>query len=257
MKKRIYVLLAVSCFILAFTACSKDDDDNPAFTPDGKRLVSKMVYEFNDLRYEESWKDEFTFSYNGEGKMTRIEEYCDYLNGHWEKEVCDISWKDKEIQMTFTESAEGEPTGKYSYTGKLNAEGYVVSGIYYYDGDAKDYSYSYTYNSSGNLISEKRDDGSGSEIYTWQDGNCVRIGSGSQNTCTFGTDENKANIDFVLFLRTCDLEFLTGRFGKGSRMLPTMVEQSFYDYVLDDEGYVTAVKGRDSILDVTVTVTYN
>lgn len=255
MRKKNYVLLAVFCFILAFTACSKDDDDNgPGFAPDGKRLVSKMVYE--DRTSGDDWKDEFTFSYNGEGKMTRIEEYTDYLDGYWKKEVYDISWNDKDIQMTFTESAEGEQTVKDSYTGKLNAEGYVISGVHHDEEGDEDYSYNYTYNSNGNLISVKEEDRE-AEIYTWQDGNCVGISYyyNSQNTCTFGTDENKANIDFVLFLRTCDLEFLSGWFGKGSRMLPTMVEQSFYDYVLDDEGYVTAVKSRDGMS--TVTVTYN
>lgn len=72
-NKWIY-LIVVSVSVISFAACSDDDDDVPAFSKDGKRLVKSLTYVGEDIRkVNADYPTQANFKYNGEGQMTEIE----------------------------------------------------------------------------------------------------------------------------------------------------------------------------------------
>lgn len=267
MREKNYVLLAVFCFILAFTACSKDDDDNgPAFAPDGKRLV-KSIIGTSVGEYSNERRDYF-FSYNGDGQITVFESKWTYMSDELDKECTDtervtysVSGKNLTVVTNYVDGEDSEYSD--TYTGKfiLNGDGYVESGEEI-DVDEDEFTYKYYYDNTRHL--EKLDytrngRNEGPIYFIWEKENLVK---GVYNrTYTYFDKENKGNIDLAdlcgeIWVLGFDRSYLgmVEYLGKRSKYLMKSTGEINFTYEYDSEGYVTKVTVVDKDVNDSVYV---
>lgn len=266
MKHLMLCLLALS-FSAVFTACDKDDDGNgPAFSKDGKRLVKKIT--MTDEKQSDE-KDELTFSYDGNGKITVIEYTSTYISEEKETKCTDIdrytysvSGKTLKVVNTYTDGEDSEYSGTYGGTFTLNDDGLVISGE---ETDSDDDKFVYTNTYSNDLyltqIEYTRNGGAKEYInYTRSNGDITK---GVYNrTYTYCDEENKANIDFAgidSFMLGYDRSNLglTGYLGKQNKHLLKATQGETYTYKFDKEGYVTEFTVTSTDGTLTYQISYN
>lgn len=250
MKKWINGVFTVICLVLIFTACKDDDDNRPAFAPDGKRLVRSIVgicEKFPDEKFE------CVFSYNSDGRIVGIERKYTYMSEDLNKKCTDteqvtfsVSGKELTVVTNYTDGEYAKYSG--TFTGKfvLNEDGYMESGEEV-DEDEDAFTYKCYYDDIRHL--EKLDytrngRNEGPVYFTWNNGNLVKGVYG--NTYTYWDKENKANIDFsevyqdiwVLGYDRSNLG-LVGYLGIKSKQLMKSGDDHSFTYEYDSEGYVT------------------
>ena len=233
--KWIIIPLIFSGWTFILLSCSKDDNDGPAFSKDGKKLVSKIEA---NLKNDDGadWKETATFKYNNNGELIRLEVYADYLDGDWEKEVYNYKRSGNEMKITgsYTKYYDREKEeAKISLTATLDEEGQIVK-IEGYDG-YDEWSETYSY-SDGYLVMAN-----GQEVI-WEGGNIV---SSQGNFFSYGKYENKTNLEFIAILESVFGELgleMTGYTGKVSKNLPETGNGTKYEYTLDKKGDVSEIK---------------
>lgn len=257
-------------FLQAFVACSDDDDNGPAFSKDGKRLVRSITYDGWEAEGE---KGVYYFKYNGEGQMIRVELRTTYASDEDERTYTDTEY--------YTYSLSGNKlTAKYVYNDSeypedseheegvftLNEDGFVAEGEIRNDYEYAENSYAYRcfYNDDRQLIRTECPAHNATQEYFWENGNYVRIRSGLVFTYTYYDIENKTNIDFgsILYgtegLGDDDLYLnIAGYLGKTSRNLLKSTDYTQYSYEFDEEGYVTKVTETSRDTRWTYTISYN
>lgn len=136
MKRILNIILAAALVCGAATACEKDGGNNGG---GGDDTVNARMTGYSITA--DGWTDYFEFTYNAEGKVSKIEQY--YLDEG--TEVTDKEWNlaYNGNTISLTGYAEGTFTlGENGYVSK-----YVVGGV----------TYDYTYNNGGFLTQIKQD----------------------------------------------------------------------------------------------------
>lgn len=258
----------VACiFSLAFVACSDDDDNGPAFSKDGKRLVHSISYDYWETDGE---KGVYYFKYDGEGRMTGVEWRGTYFDDDDERTYTFTSY------YTFSVSG-NKLTVKYSDNKGteyeegnfvLNKDGFVSEGELRenYDGEEEVSYYRCFYNSDRQLIRTECPLHNGVVEYSWEAGNHVRTSYGYSPRYTYYDIENKCNIDFGGTILSADglgdddlFLGAAGYLGKMSRnLLKSEVGFCRYSYEFDEEGYVTEItEEEDDDIRNTYIIKYN
>ncbi len=248
-----YLMLCATALIFSFifTSCS-DDDDEPKVSPDGKRLVSKI--KFNYANNDEEGNGEFLFSYDKSGKITAIEKKCSYLLEETheryteiERYTYSVSGNELTVKYVYEDEEYPEYNGTYGGTFTLNDKGFVVSGEEI-DSDEDEFTYTCYYDDEDYLTKmECTRNGRRDEItnYIWEDGDIVRGIYGDRPT--YYEEENKANIEFAGFLGGWmlgyDRSYLgsIGYLGKMNKHLCKTIDENEKCTYSFDDGYVTKV----------------
>ena len=253
MKKLTWMVGAMLCAMMCFTACSDDDDNNGGGNGNGAGNGGSgvEVKERKLVRVEEQEGNDGTkyithFAYDSEGRLSKITESPE--DGSYENEKT-VTYGDGRITVA----------GEYEedvYV--LNGDGYVQTLSYDYEEDREDctYTYSngylsqitYTYyrNEDGEWVKEEDSD---TEEYVVSDGNLSKVFSNDYNeeyemTVEMSSTPNNMNIDYLYdqWLGS-ENEFLLCIAGKRYRNLPARVtdgdDVTTYEYTVDGDGYVT------------------
>jgi len=249
-----YFMLCITALIFsfAFTSCS-DEDDGPNLSPDGKRLVSKIKFNYDN---DEDSNGEFLFSYDKSGKITAMEIKYSYLSEETHKRYSEVerytysvSGNKLTVKYVYEDEEYPEYNGTYGGTFTLNDKGFVVSGEEI-DSDEDEFTYTCYYDDEDYLTKmECTRNGRRDEItnYIWDDGDIVRGIYGDRST--YYEEENKANIEFAGLLGTWmlgyDRSYLgsVGYLGKMNKHLCKTNNSdgiNKYTYSFDD-GYVTKI----------------
>lgn len=251
----LFVFLSLVC---VFSSCKDDDGNGPAFDSKGKRLVKEIIWTSVDD------SEKFTFSYNGEGQLTRLA--ISSMEGEEYEDITTFSVKNNILTAKWDLKDEDEPETSVG-TFILNEDGYVVSGTEVEDYDRKDtlkYTCEYDTDRFLTKMSEKKSDRISTDYYTHNaQGDYTKATRGSY---TYYEDkENKANIDFyeihdsVLGNDSFYLG-LAGYLGKTNKHLVKSTSGSggsTITYKFDDEGYVIEFIVKDYGEDEVYKVSYN
>lgn len=249
-----YLVLCITAlvFSLTFTSCS-DDDDEPIVSQNGKRLVSKI--KFNYSNDEDDGQGEYIFSYDKSGKITAMEIKYSYLSEETHKRCTDVerytysvSGNKLTVQCVYEDGEYPEYNGIYGGTFMLNDNGFVISGEEI-DEDEDEFTYTCYYDDEDHLsrMEYTRNGYEGIINYIWNDGDISRGIDGSQNT--YYEEENKANIEFLgldKWLLGYDRSYLgsIGYLGKMNKHLCKTHKEDGevgkYTYSFD-HGYVTKI----------------
>lgn len=247
-----YLMLCATALIfsLTFTSCS-DDDDEPNLSPDGKRLVSKIKFNYDND--DEDSNGEFLFSYDKSGKITAMEIKYRYFSEETHKRYTEterytysVSNNKLTVKCVYEDEEDPEYNGTYGGTFTLNDKGFVVSGEEI-DSDEDEFTYTCYYDKEDYLTKmECTRNGRQDEItnYIWDDGDIVRGIYGDRST--YYEEENKANIEFAGLLGAWmlgyDRSYLgsVGYLGKMNKHLCKTTDNDKYTYSFED-GYVTKI----------------
>jgi hypothetical protein len=234
MKKLFYVLALVAVASFAFTGCKKGE-------PEGNKVVKRLTHllaYYSQTGTEpnaEQGVDDFTISYNADGKIAKIERP-------------DRSWTFSYEGNVITAAYVKEGSAKNPYVFTLGSNGYVASFV-----DYENKSYTCEYDAEGHLTKTTKNGEKKSELQ-WENGNLKKFSRYESSKWewkeqTFLAEDNiggvfpdcddKAGIDRWMFE--------IGLFGKPSKKL---VDQAAWEtselsavqtYKKDADGYVTLV----------------
>lgn len=250
MKHLLLCLLALGTAAV-FTACDDDDDNNGSgnTTKDGKRMVSKITTTYK--AYPED-KDEMTFTYDKDGRITAIKGTGTYLSKDKEKKCTDtddytytVTGKTLKVTNAYVDGETGEDSSTSEGTFTLNDDGFVISGE---ETDSDDDKYVYTNTYSDNYLTQiKYTINGGAEqqiVYSRTNGDITK----GVHVYTYYDEENKANIDFANLDHTLGIDDfflgLTGYLGKQNKHLVKTIKRGMdseetFTYKFDKDGYVT------------------
>lgn len=239
MNKRFSVLsltlgLLVSSF--AFTACGSDDDDNAGGGGKGgstKRIVKMVVTEWD-------WKAESSFSYDAQGRVTRI--VCNETGTY--PRVSETNYQYSEEHIISKEVAESPGyTSNITHTYTL-ASGLIVKEIEEQNG--RKTTTTYSYDDNGYLASLSTWDSStqsSTKSFVWENGNLTQLDSRKWTYSSTPWPQGMifyykgSNIDYILQA--------TGFFGKMSKMMPSSYDSGdksgwSFEYAVSN-GYITTM----------------
>ena len=241
MKNLLWATLAmVMCL---FTACSDDDDEKmpqgPTITFAGK-LPSRV--------------GNYSFVYDENGRCIQVKSGS-YVYGEIDYDKGLLISEDEEANVSF--NSKGYITGlSASWNYKEDGDSYKGSGkiSFSYNGDGQLVSYSESSNESGkeNGVSFSYK-GSFKAIYTWKDGNLVKVVTKEESTedgevseygstCTleYGDQKNElgqytVGLADVLDMEDADVFAYVGMLGKASAYFPVSYTEEWYEREGDEE----------------------
>ena len=249
--KKSYLILSLMFGLLvsaAFTACGSDDDDNAGGGGKGgstKRIV-KMV------ETEGDWKAESSFSYDAQGRVTRI--VCNETGTH--PRVSETNYQYSEEHIISKEVAESQGyTSNTTYTYTL-ASGLIVKENKEQNGSKKTTTYSYDDNGYlASLSTWGSSTQSSTKSFVWENGNLTQLDSRKWTYSSTPWPQGMmfyykgSNIDYILQA--------TGFFGKMSKMMPSSYDSGdksawSFEYAVSN-GYITTmtIVNKDGDKDVT------
>lgn len=267
MKHLLLCLLALGTAAV-FTACDDDDDNNGSgnTTKDGKRMVSKITTTYK--AYPED-KDEMTFTYDKDGRITAIKGTATYLSEDKQKKCTDtddytytVTGKTLKVTNTYVDGETGEDSGTFGGTFTLNDDGFVISGEET-DIDNDKYVYTFTYSENYLAKIEYTRNGGAEQpiIYSRTNGDITERG----HTYTYYDEENKANFDFANLDHVLGVDEsylgLTGYLGKQNKHLVKTIKRGMdleetFTYKFDKDGYVTEFTSTSQDGEFTYQISY-
>lgn len=237
--------LLAGILALALPGCGNDDDE-VSVSPDGKRLVSKIICIDNSGKDNDSYT--LSFGYTQEGVVNLIK--AEDSEGNWESYTYTEANGQLDVTNTYRYADEdGIASGTDHIRCDLNGSGYVTK----LNGEDSDYTFVYTYEyDAAGYCTAYSYNGRQQRTYTHPDGNVTDGGDSSPEKYTYSSVENKANLDLLhLFAQTYAEDdyylALTGRIGKPAKNLLASMERygSKYahnlKYEFDKDGYVTDI----------------
>lgn len=249
--KKIFMLL-VACVAIMFVSCSKDDNgDNSGTTnKNGKKLVSKIIYD--NIEGYDSEDYEINFSYDSKGNVSGTTEIWTY-NGNSSKGTTTIKREGNKITMTEIDLKDEDID--YTWYTLDDAERAIKV-------EWGDESSTFTYDNEGQLKTrhDNSDDYYSSTFsYIWKQGNIVSkketevSKSGDERITTTNYEyytqyENNISIDFTW--ETYGAYYMESYFGKTNKNLIKSVSYypnsdyssvDEYEYEFDGD-YVSTVK---------------
>lgn len=267
MKHLLLCLLALGTAAV-FTACDDDDDNNGSgnTTKDGKRLVSKITTTYK--AYPED-KDEMTFTYDKDGRITAIKGTATYLSEDSSKKCTDtddytysVSGKTLTVVNTYIDGEDGELTGTYGGTFTLNDDGFVISGEETdIDNDKLVYTNTYSDNYLTQIEYTRNNEAKQKIAYSRTNGDITK----GVHTYTYYDEENKANIDFANLDHALGIDQsflgLTGYLGKQNKHLVKTIKRGMdleetFTYKFDKDGYVTEFTSTSQDGEFTYQISY-
>lgn len=256
-------LLALVTVGVTFSACSDDDDDNgPAFNPQGKRLVSRIYGENPD---DPDDTEDVSFKYNGEGEITTIDWKSSFYSDDLDrkcaiKEHFTFSVSGSKLKIVHKYEDEEDPSANSTDNGEflLNEDGYIESGEETFDDSEFTYEFTYDGDYLAKEVYKEDDRYSRSIYYNWDNGDIV---SGNYSP-SYYDKVNKANIDFgdmeyTLLGNTCSYLEFTGFLGRHNKHLVKSISSTTFKYEYDDEGYVTKFTTKEGGFTYVYKVSYN
>lgn len=241
MKNLLWATLAmVMCL---FTACSDDDDDKipqgPTITYAGK-LPSRI--------------GNYSFVYDDNGRCIQIKSGS-YVYGEIDYNKGLLITDDEEAKVSF--NSKGYITGiSASWSYKEDGDSYKGSGkiSFSYNGKGQLVSYSESSSESGKEDGESFSyKGTYKSVYTWQDGNLVKVvteevdtedgevsEAGSTCTIEYGDQKNElgqytVGLSDVLDMEDADIFAYVGMLGKASSYFPVSYTEKWYERDTEQE----------------------
>ena len=226
MKK--ILLLALPLMVMCFASCEKDKGN------DGNS-VQKLIKEISWI--EDGYSVVRTYEYDTKGRIIKMIETWD--EGETEMSESTVEYEGNTVTESF-KWKEG-PTDVWNNEGKdiyyLDNNGYVIKYESIYEGEI---SSSVTYEYENGYL--KREVGSMTEEYEWQNGDIVRD---SNRKIQYLENEDKMNVNFlnysadisgtgIKFPGTCSKHLMSG-YGNDSQW-------NNRTYEFDSEGYPTKIR---------------
>lgn len=243
--KKIFMLL-VACVAMVFVSCSKDDDEDGGTTnKDGKKLVSKIIY--NEVDGYDTDISEYNFTYDSEGNVSEVVESYTRRN-ETSRYITTIKRNGNKVTMT---ELDLEDQSKYYTWCTLDDAGRVIK-----EEDNDNSLTTFTYDNLGQLIKIiTPDEDDCNREYTWKQGNMTNSkhwhinSSGekydnSETVYEYTQHANNINIDFTW--ESWGSFYMDTYFGKTNKNLIKSYTESDgdkgeYEYEFDGD-YVSTIK---------------
>lgn len=213
MNKRLSILsLMLGLFVSAtlFTACGGDDDDNGGGNGGSSKRIVKVI------ETEGDWKAESSFSYDAQGRVTRI--VCNETGTQPRTSETNYQYSEGQIiSKKVSESQNNTSTITYTYT---LANGLIVKEVKEQNSSKKTTTYSYDDNGYlASLSTWGTNTQSSTMNFVWENGNLTQLDSRKWTYSSTPWPQGMAfyykgsNIDYILQA--------SGFFGKMSKMMPS------------------------------------
>lgn len=225
MKKSFILLVAFATMV--FASCSKDDDDDQTKTKDGKALVTKII----ETSIGDSYADEFSFTYDEKGNLTKVlYKYKSNLGGRTEEKT--YVREGNKITETTTY---GDYISHKWYT--LDANGRVLK-----TENDNNKIVIFTYNKNGERI--KREQGDYVITYNWSNGNMVQT---DNTTLEYYTEYPNINIELGQLVHD-GFDYAEDHFGNKNLLKAKILSNVKIEYEYDFDGKkVTTVKEYSTV----------
>lgn len=219
MKKSLILLVALAAMI--FASCSKDDDDDPTKTKDGKALVTKII-----KSYSGGSSEEFSFTYDTKGNITKaLYKYTSYRGSRTEEKTFDTEGN----KITETKKRGDHITYKWH---TFDANGQVLK-----TEESDNDIIIFTYNKNGERI--KREEGDYETTYSWSNGNMVQTGN---TTLEYYTEYPNINIELGQLAHE-EFDYAENHFGNKNLLKAEIWSSRKIEYEYDFDGKkVTTIK---------------
>ena len=253
MKELTWMVGAMLCAMVCFTACSDDDDNNGGGNGDGAgdggsgvEVEVRKLVRVEEQGEGESVKDITLFEYDSEGRLSKITETDDAGGDEIVREVTysdgRVTVAGKHSEDVYVLNGEGD-VESLTYEGEDWREVYAYS---YLDGFLSRMTFAYYEYVDGEWVKEEPEEVTEYMVADSNLSKCVsRYGSmESERTVEASSTLNNMNIDYLYaqWLGNGD-EFLLCIAGKRYRNLPARVtdgdDVTTYEYTVDGDGYVT------------------
>jgi YD repeat-containing protein len=218
--------------LLLLNACKKDDGNDDTLAAAPKKLV-KMSYENNVSAPS-------TIEYDAQGRVVRFDDGED---------VTTFTYNGNEVKIKEFRTSENREV--FSFTGQLNAKGYLVQGTaisQYNQSSVEGQTFTFEYDNNGYMTKKTRT-GSGGNVYvyeyTYSKGNMIGFKVYLNGVFSYGGNweyaDNKADKSKLNWEQFNGPNTFTG---KTNQLLPTKYTASSgwfvnMSYMVDNQGYAT------------------